>query len=985
MRCLYCGKGLALFKRLRGGGEFCSDAHRQQYQERYNELALNRLLQAKPPEEAPRKLEQTSDLGLEQTLVPAAAQAKSQNGHGAPGSGASGSGTPGSGTPGSGNPGNGNPGRAAPDTRIAAANPTPPSEPVPATATLTGTHATALMERQEPGRSPEAQSPEVKAPAPAASFVKELPGAQNAVTARLVFPELEFCAVLRPGILRREVTPLVEQAATLGANGPCHAERLPLVAAPLADFRTGLRGRGPEMRAPVRAEPVATFVLSPLGGEECGRPDQPLAFSIPAWPPEDTAAAWQESAREFPPVPLELGDLARLAFAAAGFAAGTVVVPGEETEQTVGAPAETPQPMVVLAPEEPRGDQLPGVELPGDELPGDERAEDELPADGLSRATEDPEPERAPATPMWIAPQEHQPTFLMAAIEPVRMEPVHIEPVQIDPLFLQTLRGWSPPAEPEMAAEPELAAVPEPEPEPTPFVKPEASGPEMSAESVPAVEPVQVAAVVPSPDLPSPDFPSLEGESYLAAPEPAFESPAEALSPNPQADTPPVGGETPQDPVPPPEAESYVSAPEPAFEATAEALSPIPWADTPPVNGDTPQDPPPPPEAEAHFAAPEPVTQPLPLVLPGLAAGRGRPVQVFPAGLAASVAIQIPRAGALPLRPLMVLGPAPAVPDAVPSAVATPSIPLEKPAQAPASTKPPVPAETKTTATAQASEVVTEPRTKEPRAKEPPTGEPRTGEIHTGAAASPQGSATPNPPIPDVDLGLPSLVLDGGPRSSKIPATPVMIALAAALIVVIGGAFYLMSSGKGKSAPVAPDAAVSDVVEAGAPLSIADGGWIDDWAPQPPNPKVLRVLSIMRGSLPLSDYRMEFEAQIESKALGWVFRALDQKNYYVTKLEIVKPGIEPVVEVVHFAMIDGEEVQPRTRVPLPVKVRVDTSYKIRFEALGDRFTTYVQDRKVDEWNDSRIAKGGVGMYRERDESAPLKDSVRLVLIARKKP
>src|ERR1700678_767005 len=51
MRCLFCGKELALLKRWTGGGEFCSDAHRQRYQEEYNQLALNRLLQAKPPSE----------------------------------------------------------------------------------------------------------------------------------------------------------------------------------------------------------------------------------------------------------------------------------------------------------------------------------------------------------------------------------------------------------------------------------------------------------------------------------------------------------------------------------------------------------------------------------------------------------------------------------------------------------------------------------------------------------------------------------------------------------------------------------------------------------------------------------------------------------------------------------------------------------------------------------------------------------------------
>jgi hypothetical protein len=46
MRCLYCGKHLALLRKLTGGGEFCSDAHRDKYQEEYNRLAVSRLIQA---------------------------------------------------------------------------------------------------------------------------------------------------------------------------------------------------------------------------------------------------------------------------------------------------------------------------------------------------------------------------------------------------------------------------------------------------------------------------------------------------------------------------------------------------------------------------------------------------------------------------------------------------------------------------------------------------------------------------------------------------------------------------------------------------------------------------------------------------------------------------------------------------------------------------------------------------------------------------
>src|SRR5678810_356227 len=46
MRCLQCGKAIPLFKRLGGSSEFCSDAHRREYQQEYSQLALGRLMQS---------------------------------------------------------------------------------------------------------------------------------------------------------------------------------------------------------------------------------------------------------------------------------------------------------------------------------------------------------------------------------------------------------------------------------------------------------------------------------------------------------------------------------------------------------------------------------------------------------------------------------------------------------------------------------------------------------------------------------------------------------------------------------------------------------------------------------------------------------------------------------------------------------------------------------------------------------------------------
>ena len=70
MRCLYCGKQLALLRRLTGGGEFCSDAHKSSYHEEYNRLALTRLIAAQT------LAEQRSVPSVPSTMRLAAAQRK---------------------------------------------------------------------------------------------------------------------------------------------------------------------------------------------------------------------------------------------------------------------------------------------------------------------------------------------------------------------------------------------------------------------------------------------------------------------------------------------------------------------------------------------------------------------------------------------------------------------------------------------------------------------------------------------------------------------------------------------------------------------------------------------------------------------------------------------------------------------------------------------------------------------------------------------
>src|SRR5262249_38604382 len=156
-------------------------------------------------------------------------------------------------------------------------------------------------------------------------------------------------------------------------------------------------------------------------------------------------------------------------------------------------------------------------------------------------------------------------------------------------------------------------------------------------------------------------------------------------------------------------------------------------------------------------------------------------------------------------------------------------------------------------------------------------------------------------------------------------------------------------------------AALPDIIQAGPPVG---GKWIEDWA----DSKRGRKISVLSGSMPLTDFRAEFLAQIESKSVGWVYRGLNPRNFYVAKIETLKAGLEPTVALVHFAVIDGRD-QSRVERPLPMPVRVDTVYKVKFEAVGNKFTTWIQDQKVDEWTDNRLGSGGVGLFFDKGETA----------------
>ena len=203
---------------------------------------------------------------------------------------------------------------------------------------------------------------------------------------------------------------------------------------------------------------------------------------------------------------------------------------------------------------------------------------------------------------------------------------------------------------------------------------------------------------------------------------------------------------------------------------------------------------------------------------------------------------------------------------------------------------------------------------------------------------------------------------------SRMSPAAIIAAFSLALLLFAGGLLFA-------PAEKTPRRPAPVVLEAGPALAINPSSWVPlaEWP---------RRISVVHGSLTMTDFRLDFQGQINSNALGFVFRAKDGKNFYGEKLGIVKSGPETSALVKHFTVIDGVD-QPATELPLSIALRPEIIYKIRIEAVGNRFTTWIADRKIDEWTDARIGSGGVGVFSDRGERSPVASGIAVFPLARK--
>ena len=196
-------------------------------------------------------------------------------------------------------------------------------------------------------------------------------------------------------------------------------------------------------------------------------------------------------------------------------------------------------------------------------------------------------------------------------------------------------------------------------------------------------------------------------------------------------------------------------------------------------------------------------------------------------------------------------------------------------------------------------------------------------------------------------------------------------AVVAAAVVIIGGGYFIFSPSQSSEPAYVPGPTA--ITEGSSPgMVIGGGGWTTSWGADAPVNKGKQI-SLFRPSMSMTDYRFEFRGQIEKKAVGWIFRAANPKNYHVAKIEIIKTGLNPIVALIKYSVIKGVE-GTHTQVMLPNDFKMDTSYRVRMDVKGNKFTTYVQDKLVDYWSDDQIKSGGAGFYTAQGERAQIRSS-----------
>ncbi len=147
-----------------------------------------------------------------------------------------------------------------------------------------------------------------------------------------------------------------------------------------------------------------------------------------------------------------------------------------------------------------------------------------------------------------------------------------------------------------------------------------------------------------------------------------------------------------------------------------------------------------------------------------------------------------------------------------------------------------------------------------------------------------------------------------------------------------------------------------------------EGNWARGWAYDLAGFVRPGAIGIYSPTTEMTDYQMELLGQIDRRSIGWVVRAADVRNYYAVKLVVAEAGPVPKVVLERYPVVRGVAGAVQ-RKSLHFTVRNDTSYRILTEVHGTGYAVAVQGNLVDSWTETRLERGGVGLFSSGGDQA----------------
>jgi tetratricopeptide (TPR) repeat protein len=147
-----------------------------------------------------------------------------------------------------------------------------------------------------------------------------------------------------------------------------------------------------------------------------------------------------------------------------------------------------------------------------------------------------------------------------------------------------------------------------------------------------------------------------------------------------------------------------------------------------------------------------------------------------------------------------------------------------------------------------------------------------------------------------------------------------------------------------------------------------EGGALQSWIHNSDGYMRPGRLGLYAPSLSLTNYRLEFLAEIEHKSVDWVVRARDTRDYYAVKFTVVQPGPRPLVALVRYPVVKGRRGL-RVTTPLRIMIHAHTAYWVAVDVRGNQFRAFIDGQPADYWTDDRLRSGGVGFFSEGSERA----------------